>query len=120
MLGDAALENTRKNTWPGKRKWNVEVLHQSRVEGTVQRTRKGRVRLLQHVGIMSEERTLKNVFQTIPEGKRPVGKPRERGRRLDGVENDQKIMGVRGWRKRARDIDAWKMILNVARVVHGP
>jgi len=45
---------------------------------------------------------------------------RERGRRLDGVENDLKIMGVRGWRKTARDIDAWKVILNVARVLHGP
>jgi len=39
---------------------------------------------------------------------------------LDGVENDLKIMGVRGWRKTARDIDAWKVILNVARVLHGP
>ena len=39
---------------------------------------------------------------------------------MDGVENDLKIMGVRGWRKTARDIDAWKVILNVARVLHAP
>jgi hypothetical protein len=42
MLGDAALENIGKNTWPSEGKWNVEVLHQSRVDGTVQRTRKKR------------------------------------------------------------------------------
>jgi hypothetical protein len=39
---------------------------------------------------------------------------------LDGVENDLKIMSVRGLRKAASYIDAWKVILNVARVLHGP
>lgn len=29
-------------------------------------------------------------------------------------------MGVRGWRKTARDMGAWKVILNVARVLHIP
>jgi hypothetical protein len=38
---------------------------------------KGRLRLL-HVGMTSEVRTAKNVFKIIPEGKRSVGKPRER------------------------------------------
>lgn len=37
---------------------------------------KGRLRLLQYVGMMSEERTVKNVFKIIPERKGPVGKPR--------------------------------------------
>lgn len=32
--------------------------------------KKGRLRLLRHVGIMSEERTVKNVFKIIPEGKK--------------------------------------------------
>jgi hypothetical protein len=31
-----------------------------------------------------------------------------------------KKMGVRGWRKIARDIDVWKLILKEARVLHGP
>jgi hypothetical protein len=29
-------------------------------------------------------------------------------------------MGVRGWRKIARDSDAWKLSLKEARVLHGP
>jgi hypothetical protein len=29
-------------------------------------------------------------------------------------------MGVRGWRKIARDRDAWKLILKEAKVLHGP
>ena len=61
-----------------------------------------------------------SVFKIIPEGKRSVGKPRERERwrRFGGVENDLKI--IRGWRITARDVDAWKVILNVARDLHGP
>jgi hypothetical protein len=37
ILGDAVLENTGKNIWPSKRKWNVEVLLQSRVDRIVRR-----------------------------------------------------------------------------------
>jgi len=51
----------------------------------------------------------KKVFKNIAEGKRSVGKPRKR--RLDDIENDLKEMDVRGWRKVARDRDAWKLIL---------
>ena len=50
MLGGAALENIAKNTWPSKRKWNVEVLHQSRVDGTVQRTRKRKTTIVTTCG----------------------------------------------------------------------
>jgi len=38
---------------------------------------------------------------------------------LDDVENDLKQIGVRGWRKMARDRNAWKLILKEARVLHG-
>jgi len=50
MSGDAALENVGKNTWPSKRKWNVEVLHQPRVKGTVQRTRKRKTAIVTTCG----------------------------------------------------------------------
>jgi hypothetical protein len=38
---------------------------------------------------------------------------------LDVVENDLKKLYFRGWRKIARDRDAWKLILKEARVLHG-
>jgi hypothetical protein len=37
---------------------------------------------------------------------------------LGDVENDMKKMCVRGWRKIARDRDAWKLILKEAKVLH--
>jgi len=39
---------------------------------------------------------------------------------LDDVENNLKKVGVTGWRKRARDRDAWKLILKEAKVLPGP
>ena len=59
----------------------------------------------------------KKVFKNIPEGKRSVGRPKKSW--LDGVENHLKEMDVRGWRKVARDRDAWKLILKEAMVPHG-
>jgi hypothetical protein len=70
---------------------------------------KGRLRRLGCVERMSEERTVKKVFKNTPEGKRSVGKPIMRW--LDDVENDVKNMGVRGWRKTAKDRGTWKLIL---------
>jgi hypothetical protein len=52
-----------------------------------------------------------------PRKKSSVGKSRNRW--LDGVEYVKK-MGVNGWRKIARNSDAWKLILHEAKVVHGP
>ena len=61
---------------------------------------------------------MKKVFKNASEGKMFVGKPRKRW--LNSVENDVKKIGVRGWRKIAKDRDAWKLILRKARVLHGP
>jgi hypothetical protein len=61
---------------------------------------------------------VKKIFKNIPEGKSSFGKPRKRW--LDDAENDLKQTGVRSWRNIARDIDAWKMILEEAKVLHGP
>jgi hypothetical protein len=57
-------------------------------------------------------------FKNIPEGKRSLVKPRKRC--LDYVENDLKKKGVRGWRKIARVMDACKLVLKEAKVLHGP
>jgi hypothetical protein len=43
---------------------------------------------------MTEERTVRRVFKSIPEGRGFIGKPRKR--RFYAVENALKKMGVRG------------------------
>jgi hypothetical protein len=65
---------------------------------------------------MPGERTVKNVFQITPQGKRSVGNPRKRW--LDDVENDLQKMG--SWRKITKDTDAWKFVLNETRVLLEP
>ena len=57
------------------------------------------------------------VSANIPEGKCTVGKPRKRW--LADDENNMKEVGVRGWRKIARDRGAWRLILNETRVLRG-
>ena len=64
-----------------------------------------------------EERTTKEVFKNISEGKGSIGKPRRRW--LDNVANDLNKTGVGGCRKMVRDRDAWKFILKEARVLYG-
>jgi hypothetical protein len=61
---------------------------------------------------------VKEVFRNISEGKESVRKPRRRW--MDNVANDLNKMGARGWRKIARDRDAWNLILKEARVLRGP
>jgi len=65
-----------------------------------------------------EERTVKRVFKNILDGKCSVGKPRKRW--LIDVDNDLKKMSVRGWRKIAKDRDAWKFVLKGAGIMHRP
>jgi hypothetical protein len=67
---------------------------------------------------LAENRTAKTVFKYVLQEKKSVGKPIYRW--LDDVENNLKKVGVTGWRKRARDRDAWKLILKEAKVLLGP
>jgi len=54
---------------------------------------KGRLRRLEHMKRMPEERTVKE-SKNIPDRRRSAGKPRKRC--LDNVQNDLKKMGIRG------------------------
>jgi hypothetical protein len=67
---------------------------------------------------MPDKRTVYRGFKYMQQGKKSVGKPINRW--LDDFENNLKKMGVTGWRKRARDRDAWKLILKEIKVLHGP
>jgi len=88
---------------------NHDVIDLLREPDVVSEIRKARLRWLGHVERMPEERTVKNVFKSIPEGKRSVSKIRNWWFNI--AENDLKEMCVKGWRKISRNTDAWKLLL---------
>jgi hypothetical protein len=52
---------------------------------------------------MNNNRTLKKIFNTKPDGARSVGRPKLRWK--DGVVQDMRILGVKNWRKVALNKD---------------
>jgi len=88
---------------------NQNLIDLQREPDIVSEIRTARLRWLGHVERMAEEITMKKVFKSIPEGKRSISKTRDWW--LNIAENDLKEIGVRGWRKIARDTDAWKLLL---------
>jgi hypothetical protein len=67
-----------------------------------------------HLIRMSNERTLKKIFNTKSEGTRSVGRAKFRWE--DGVVQDTRILGVSNWKKVALDRDEWAKLLKKARV----
>jgi hypothetical protein len=66
---------------------------------------------------MTEETTVKKVFKNIPEGKKPIGKPRNI--LLDDFKNYVNKIGITACRKVATDTDASKLVLKEAKVLRG-
>ena len=66
---------------------------------------------------MLEENPVKKLTLLRPEGSRRAGRPKLRW--FDGVEEDLRTLGSRGWRRRALDRDRWKEVLTAARAQNG-
>ena len=70
-----------------------------------------------HLVRMNSDRTLKKIFNTKPDGVRSVGRPKLRWE--DGVNQDMRILGVKNWKKVARNRDEWAKLLKTARAHQG-
>ena len=66
---------------------------------------------------MPEENLVKKLTLLRPEGTRRGGRPKIGW--LDGVEEDLRTLGIRGWRRRAVDRDRWKELLTAVRAQNG-
>jgi hypothetical protein len=66
---------------------------------------------------MENNRTVKKVFDTRPEGTRNIGWPKLR--REDGVIQDIGALGVKNWRNAAMDREDWRKLLTKARAHTG-
>jgi hypothetical protein len=66
---------------------------------------------------MNDNKTLKKIFNTKPDGARSVGRPKMR--REDGVVQDMRILAVKNWRKVTINRDEWAKPLKKARAHQG-
>ena len=66
-----------------------------------------------HVLRKSDQRTMKKIFKTTPEGTRKVGRPKLR--REDCVQQDMRTLGIRNWRSVALNRQELRGLLREAR-----
>jgi hypothetical protein len=67
---------------------------------------------------MSEDRVIKKLYMSKPEGRRSVGRTKIRW--LDDVDEDLRKMRISGWGGKARRRDEWKSVLREVKVLQGP
>jgi len=66
---------------------------------------------------MNNDRTLKKIFSTKPDGARSVGRVKLRWE--DGVDQDMRILGVKNLKKVTLNRDEWVQLLKKARAHQG-
>ena len=62
---------------------------------------------------MNNDRILKEIFNTKPDGARSVGRPKLRWE--DGADQDMRILWVKNWKKVALNRDEWAQFLKKTR-----
>jgi hypothetical protein len=77
-------------------------------------TKRKRLEWLGHV-IRMDQRRVKKIFDSKPEGRRKVGRPRLRW--LDEVENVLRVMKVKKWKKNAQNREEWASVIKEAKVL---
>jgi hypothetical protein len=70
-----------------------------------------------HLTRMSNERTLKQIFNTKPDGTRSIGRPKLKWE--VGVVQDTRILRVKNWKRAALNRDEWAKLLKKARAHQG-
>jgi hypothetical protein len=70
-----------------------------------------------HLVCTNNDKTLKKIFNTKPDGARNAGRPKLRWE--DDVDQDMRILGVKNWKKVALNRDEWAQLLKKARVHQG-
>jgi hypothetical protein len=70
-----------------------------------------------HLIRASENRIIKKIFNTKPEGTRKVGRPKLRWEEC--VCQDIRMLGVKNWRSVALNREEWRIILRKARAHKG-
>ena len=104
-----------KGTW--RKKYNYELYETFKEPNIVTYIKVKRLAWAGHLMRMNNNRTLKKIFNTKPDGVRSIGRPKLRWEH--GVDQDIRILGVKNWKKVALDRDEWAKFLRKARAHQG-
>jgi hypothetical protein len=102
-------------TW--RKRYNSELHEMFKDSDIVVYIKAKRLAWAGHLMSMSDERTIKKIFSTKPDGTRSVGRPKLQSE--DGVVQDTQILGVKRWKNVALNRDKWAKLLKKAMVHQG-
>jgi hypothetical protein len=102
-------------TW--RRRYNHELYKLFNESDIIRYIKVKRLEWAGHLIRASENRIIKKIFNTIPEGTRKVGRPKLRWEEC--VCQDIRIQGVQDWSSVALNREEWRIILRKARAHKG-
>lgn len=112
ILGPVRKED---GSWHVRKNKDVERLFgEPNILGEMKARRLG---WLGHVVRMEQDRAVKRVYTGVPEGRRPVGRPKYRW--CDAVEGDLRELQVSDWQGVAQRRDEWQSLLSEAKTHFG-
>ena len=102
-----------------RRRKNKELEELMDQPNITQRMRERKLRWAGHVARMSEDRSAKKVMESVPVGKRPLGRPRTRWE--DEVKRIARELEVEEeWKVVAQNRDRWRQLVKAAHDLQGP
>jgi hypothetical protein len=104
-----------KGAW--RKRYNYELYEIFTESNIVNYIKVKRLAWAGHLVRISDDTTLKKIFNTKPDGARSVGRPKLRWE--DGVDQDMRISEVKNWKKFALNRDEWTKLLKKARAHQG-
>ena len=99
-----------------RRRHNVELRQLSALPPITSFIRSQRLRWAGHIARMGDETTLKMITQGVPEGRRPVGRPRKRW--IDNIKQDLELLNIDNreeWWELAQDRRPWRRLVAAAK-----
>ncbi|KAK4876495.1 hypothetical protein RN001_009001 [Aquatica leii] len=96
---------------------NAELERLYNAPDIVREVKAQRLRWAGHVKRQADDRIIRLVWEQVPAGKRPQGRPRKRWK--DGITEDLGKMGITNGEKLMLDRDKWKLVVKSAKTHTG-
>jgi hypothetical protein len=111
------ISGAKQETGTWQKRYNYEIYGTFNEPNIVNYIKVKRLACAGHLVCMNNDRTLKKIFNTKPDGARSVGRPKLRCE--DGADQDMRILGVKNWKKVAFNRDEWAQLLKKVRAHQG-